>query len=197
MATKKYFVAILISIFLATVFATCRKNNCKQSVYNFKVGIKARPNIDSIALSDTLWFTINESNELSDVNLNRPVLFKNAANLSFVFGIRKVISAQTIQPSVSSFNYVIRKGTNIQPFDPLLFKEFQLVEENNRYLLEVGFIAKEKGIFRVLTESAANVYTRDNQCDKAGFSIRYVDTDQHFYLGYNISGEGVYYFKVY
>lgn len=188
----------ILLIAFVSLCATCHKRiDCTQNIYNFKVGIKALPNTDSIPLNDTLWFAINESTELQDLNLNRPVPFKNAANLSFVFGVWQVLGARELQPGVSSFDYVIKKGVNIRPLNPSFLKEFQLAEESNRYLLEVGFIPRTKGVFRVLTENAANVYTKDNPCDKASFSVNYVDTDQHFYLGYNISGEGVYYFKVY
>jgi hypothetical protein len=60
----------------------------------------------------------------------------------------------------------------------------------------LGFVSIKKGIFRVLVESSANVYTRYKPCIIAGFGIKFSNPDQHFYLGYNISGEQVYYFKV-
>lgn len=182
---------------MTTNFATCRKRiDCQQTVYNFDVGIKARPNLDSIFLNDTLWFAINESAELQDIISGRKVSFKNAANLSFVFGVWKVVGPQELEPGVSAFDYVLRKGKNIQPTQVSFLKEFQLIGDDNKYALEVGFVAKQRGVYRVLIERAANVYTQDNPCEKANFSVHFVETDQHFYLGYNISGAGVYYFKV-
>jgi hypothetical protein len=140
---------------------------------------------------------MNESTQLQDLNTNSIVDFSNAANLSFVFAIGKVILATSVLPAADSFNYVMRKGVNVSSIQLDLIREFKPVEEAGRYKLEVGFIARKKGIYRVLIENSANNYTRDKPCDKAGFAVKFTNADQHFYLGYNIWGDGVYYFKVY
>lgn len=189
---------ILIGIFWLSVYSSCNKNGpCNETVYSFKLNISANPGIDSIAVNDTLWFKIDESTQLNDFISNKTVNFSNASNLSYVFAIRKVISATEVIPAADSLSYFIRKGNNITSLDPTIFRVFGLAEETDRYKLEVGFIPQRKGIFRVLVESSANVYTKDKPCIKAGFGIKFSNADQHFYLGYNISGEQVYYFKVY
>jgi len=188
-------VAALIFIYVAAVFATCKKN-CNNTTYNFKAGIIATPITDSIFLNDTLWFTIDESTQLKDTITNSFIDFKNAANLSFVFGIRLVISSQNFIPAAGAFNYIIKKGNLISSVDTSLFREFLVSEEGNRYKLQVGFLPKQAGIFRVLVENSSNVYLRDKSCYKANFAAKFTNADQHFYLGYNIGGDGVYYFKV-
>jgi hypothetical protein len=153
--------------------------------------------MDSIALNDTVWFKIDESVQLQDLSTNNLINFSNAANLSFVFGINKVISATVVLPTADSFSYFVRKGVNVSAIQLDLIREFKPIEEVGRYKLEVGFIPQKKGIFRVLIENSSNVYTRDKPCDKADFAVKFTNADQHFYLGYNIYGDGVYYFKVY
>jgi len=188
-------VVTLIFIYVATVFATCKKN-CNNTTYNFQVTINAVPDNDSILINDTVWFSIDESTELRDLTTNNIVNFNGATNLSFVFGIWKVISAQSLQPAAGSFTYFFKKGNFVSPVDSTFLREFALVEEINRYKLQVGFIPKQTGIFRILVENSANVSSRNVSCAKANFAIKFVNTNQHFYLGYNIWGEGVYYFKV-
>lgn len=189
---------LVILIFAVSIYSSCKKrSSCNQNNYNFQTNITASPGGDSIQLQDTLWFVIDDSVQLRDMNTNTLINFSNAANLSFVFGIDKVISATIILPAADSFQYIFKKGNNIPPLRPDELREFKLAEESNRYKLEVGFIPKSKGIYRVLVENSANVYTHDNPCDKASFAIKFINANQHFYLGYNIYGEGVYYFKVY
>jgi hypothetical protein len=169
---------------------------CDGNNYTFRASFTASPPIDSIAINDTLWFTLNESVQFQDISTNNIINFSNAANLSFVFGVRKVISATEVLPAADSFTYILRKGVNVSSIQPDLIREFKPVEETNRYKLDVGFVARKKGVYRVLIENSTNNYTQNKPCDKAAFLVRFTNTDQHFYLGYNISGEGIYYFKV-
>lgn len=190
--------AILIVVFIASVYGTCkRKLNCSENIYKFELNVTAIPGIDSITLNDTLWFSINESTQLKDLNSGNIITFDDAANLSLVFGIRKVISAQSVIPAADSFIYIIKKGSNVSSLDLSRLREFLLSEESANYKLEVGFVPLKKGVFRVLIEDASNVYRRRNSCPKAYFAVKFVNLDPHYYLGYNISGNGVYYFKVY
>jgi hypothetical protein len=140
---------------------------------------------------------MNENTQLQDLNTNNTVNFSNAANLSFVFGMRKVISATEVLPAADSFSYVMRKGVNVSAIQLDLIREFKPVEEGGWYKLEVGFIVRRKGIYRVLIQNSANNYTHDRPCEKASFAVKFTNADQHFYLGYNIYSDGVYYFKVY
>jgi hypothetical protein len=189
---------ILIGIYFLSIYSSCNKSIfCNQNTYSFLANFTASPAIDSIAINDTVWITMNESTQLQDLSTNNVVDFSNAANLSFVFGMRKVISATVFLPAADSFRYFVRKGVNVSAIKLDILREFKLVEEVGRYKLEVGFIPLKKGIYSVLIENSSNVYTRDKPCDKADFAVKFTNADQHFYLGYNIYGDGVYYFKVY
>lgn len=189
---------ILIGIYIFSVYSSCNKSIfCSQNTYSFRANFIASPETDSIALNDTLWVTMNESTQFQDLSTNNAIDFSNAVNLSFVFAMSKVFSATSIFPAADSFSYIMRKGINVSSIHLDVIREFKPVEEAGRYKLEVGFIARKKGTYRVLIENSANVYTHDKPCEKAGFAVKFTNTDQHFYLGYNISGDGVYYFKVY
>lgn len=52
-------VAILLSIYMITVFATCRKD-CSRTDYSFEIAAKAYPDLDSIRVGDTVWVEVNE-----------------------------------------------------------------------------------------------------------------------------------------
>lgn len=191
---------IIGALILTSVICICgdcnKRKDCNELPYAFSTTIRAQPITDSINLSDTLWFVINDSVVLRDARSGEYVNFRNAKNLSLVFGIRKVISATNRPAAADSFQYYVRKGSLVSPSSNAdLIREFRLIEEGNRYKLEVGFIALRQGVFDILVENSSNVYT-DWTCRKASFSIMFSNTDQHFYLGYNISGGGVYYFKV-
>jgi len=197
MVSKTHTLAILLLTYITSVFATCKKENCSENNYSFLLGVQARPDTDSIRVGDTLWVRIDESNQLRDQSTGQVIDFSEAANLSFVFGLGKVISAIQVDDAAAFFDYYIRKGKYVGSFNTSRFRNFGLDELNGRYYLEIGFIPKQTGIYRILIERAANVYTRRRLCDRSTFSPEFQNTNQHFYLGYNISGEGVYYFKAY
>ena len=70
----------------------------------------------------------------------------------------------------------------------------------------MAIIAEDTGRYVVTIGNAANVYRKNDQCTKAGFTINFEATDQHFYLlklwrpDLILDDQGktkVYYFKVY
>ena len=83
----------------------------------------------------------------------------------------------------------------------LQIREFQFVQQNDRYLFKLGIIPKEVGVFGVGFSNAANVYRKNDACTKANFTINFKGTNQHYYLNPNFQGGppptgGDYYFKV-
>jgi hypothetical protein len=194
-------ILLLSAIFYATTYSSCKKGGigCNDRQYVFNIGITASPGFDSIRVNDTLWFNMNESSTLTDQLSGQQVNFSGAQNLGFAFGIRSVISASQVLPAADSFSYFVREGINIDPPNPSYIRNYQLKESGGFYKLEVGLIAKKKGVYRVLVENSANIYTRDRPCDKATFQVQFLNPDPHFYLGYTTPAAGaqVYYFKVY
>lgn len=184
-------------MFWVSVYSSCSKNNrCDRKSVLFKLNIAALPGTDSINLGDTLWFKIDESTKQKDYINGDTVDFSNATNLSYVFAIHKVISSTSFTPAADSFAYVIKTGNYVGSLNPTYLKEYSFVETGGRYKMEIGFVPQKLGIFRVGLESAANVISSKLPCVNATFEIKFSNPDQHFYLGYNISGEQVYYFKV-
>lgn len=190
---------LLIIIFYISVYSSCSKTKeCDRSTqYAFKLNISATPGTDSINLGDTLWFIINESTQLYDFISNATVDFSEAYNLSYVFAVHKVVSSTNFTPAADSFQYVVKTGQYVGSLNPTYLREYSFKEEGGRYKMEIGIVPQKKGVFTVLVETAANVFSRKHPCSKASFGIKFSNADQHFYLGYNISGEQVYYFKVY
>lgn len=188
---------ILIGIIFIFVYASCYKSkDCNRSQqFAFTLPVSVSPGTDSINLGDTLWIKIEDSTLLYDSLSNSFINYSQAGNLSYVIAFLKVISATELLPVADSFNYVIKTGSYIGSLNPAALREYQPNEQIGKYTVELGIIAQKKGTFRVTIVNSANVYSKGYPCAKASFGVRF-NQDQHFYLGYNIWGPGVYYFKV-
>ena len=205
MATKYFTVAILLIIAMASTFSTCKKGGCENTVYNFQIGIKAYPDIDSIRTSDTLWFEINSSSTFTDLVSNNDVNYSSAANLGSAIGFGEFVGKDSIREAANSFDYILVKGANVtNPFISKI-REYLFVEQNNNYVFKLGITPKEKGMFGIGLSNAANVFRTNDKCTKASFAIFFQNTKQHYYLNPNINSSNFdttkpsasYYFKVY
>jgi hypothetical protein len=164
--------------------------------HSFELFIKASPNLDIINIGDTIWFSIDDSNFLKDLHTSELINYKGAANLSTPLAVFEILGPQSLAEAANQFEYIIKKGHLIYNYGVNLISEIVFIESDIRYQLEVGIVPKNIGVFKVLFTYAANVYTHSDGCLKATFQFVFNNTDQHFDLGYNISGPGVYYFKV-
>jgi hypothetical protein len=205
MATKYSFVAILLLIALATIFATCKKRfGCKETVYNFEMGAKAHPDRDSIHIGDTIWLEVNVPTIFEDITSGKTIDYSGAENLGSAIGFGQ-LKKDSVIPAASLFDYFLFKGISVNNPNTAQIREYLFIEENNNYLFKLAVIPKEAGIFGIGFSNAANVYRRSDKCTKALFVINFENTKQHFYLNPNINSSNTdttkpnpsYYFKVY
>lgn len=202
MATKLLPVATFILLYVATVFATCKKpRDCTQNNYAFELSAKVYPDLDSIRVGDTTWIEIDEPVTLQDVFTSASINYSGAINLGAIIGFQEIIgSTPQIVSVANDFNFKLINGTEVGSSDTQLFREYQFAEKSNRFLFRLGIIPRRAGIFRFNLGSAANVYRANDQCSKASFSFNIKNSNQHFYLypngGGATSGGGTYYFKV-
>ena len=202
MGTKTLVIVALFSITSALIFSSCGKTfDCKDAKYNFKLGVKCYPDKDSIIIGDTIWFEIKESTYLIDNQLSQKIDYSGAENLGSAISINKFIERDSIEDAVNKFSFLLKKGTLVN--NPLTdkIKEYLFLEENSFYTFSVGIIAKKSGTFVLVFSNAANVYRKNDKCTKAGFTINFTETNQHYYLNPNYLGEpilvgGDYYFVV-
>jgi len=206
---KAFTVAALIFIYVAAVFATCKKN-CTQRNYSFTVNMTATPDVDSIHRNDTIWLQMNVSGNLVDNLSGSTVNYSNAENLSTVIQVGKFIGGNISSPGVvdadNEFQYQIITGTEIQNNYPGVITEVKPAKNNGKYILKIAVVPKNIGIFGLSISNAANVFQQGNTCEKASFEFIFGNTSQHLYFyqqnrpGYQISAyetKHLYCFKVY
>ncbi|MBS1758777.1 MAG: hypothetical protein JST23_01540 [Bacteroidetes bacterium] len=188
---------ILIGIIFIFVYASCYKSkDCNRAQrFAFTLPVSVSPGTDSINLGDTLWIKIEDSTLLYDSLSNSFINYSQAGNLGYNFAFLKVISATELLPIADSLVYIIKAGYYAGTLNPLAMRAYRLMEDKGKYNLELGILPQTRGVYRVMVEPSANVYSKGYPCAKTSFGVRF-NQDQHFYLGYNIWGPGVYYFKV-
>lgn len=204
MVIKSLAVTILTLIALTSIFSTCKKGGCANTVYNFEIGIKAYPDLDTIHVADTLWFEINSSTTFTDLASNNNVDYSGSKNLGSAMGFGQFFGKDSVKDAANSFEYILVKGQNVNNPFVLKIREYLFVEQNNSYLFKLGVIPKEKGIFGIGFSNAANVFRSNDQCTKASFNIFFQNTRQHYFLNPNINSNntdttkpsGSYYFAV-
>ena len=196
--------AVIVFMSMVLLSAQCRKNTCGQTIYNFKMAIKAYPDLDSINIGDTIFLEINQSSTFVDIGTNSQVSFTNASNLGTAIGIGELISPNVVtQFDNNDFRYNLINGITIFRADSNNYREYLFAESAQAYHFKLGIIPKKIGTFKLFVSNAANVYRSNDQCTKANFAINFENTNQHLYLN-EVSfpgiipppGGGIYLFKV-
>lgn len=173
---------------LSGVFATCSKEriNCKLTVYSFEGHYKAYPDQESLHVNDTIWLELEVPTRLLNKETNQMVDYTGAENFGTAISYIELKGGDILNsnslPAANSFDNVLKKGVQLTPINPQYTRAFQFVEEAGSYRFKVGIVPKKKGLFAIAPGNAENVYTRSNQCDKAGFDLTFTDTEQHMYL---------------
>jgi len=201
MATNKSscFLLLFLTVILSSSMQCKKIVGCAETIYNFEIGVKAYPDIDSITIGDTIWFEVNTPSLLKDVN-GQMVDYSTAANLGSAVSFHTLSEDnQFTIKSVNKFDYLLKEGTQLKITDDLI--EYSFSEKNGNYLFKLGIIAKEKGTYGLIFSNAANVYRNNDKCTKASFNINFHNTNPHYNLNPNFQGGpipvgGDYYFKV-
>ncbi|MEO6638535.1 MAG: hypothetical protein ABIN25_09670 [Ginsengibacter sp.] len=204
MATKKLFPGLIFLLFAMTLFSLqCKKRfGCADTVYNFEIGVKAYPDIDSITVGDTIWMEVNTSDVLKDVSTNKIIDYSKTENLGSVVSFQQLYNDSFNVKALKKFKQMLVKGQEaVSTMDPDLFKEYLFDDINGLYQFKLGIVPLDTGVFRILFSNAANVYRKSDRCAKASFTINFEKTNQHYYLYPEFQGSpndksGIYYFKV-
>lgn len=202
---KNYLLFCLIIVGLVCLSFQCnRRLDCANTKYSFSMGIKAYPDRDSIQIGDTIWLEVNEPTTLKDVLTNNMVNYSGAENLSTTIGIAELISVNNVDVKGNTFfNFFVQSGNEISRPDTNNFREYRFHEVNNNYQIKLGIIPTKAGVYKLFVGSAANVYSSNDRCTKATFTINFKETNQHLYFNEIVlpgvllpSGGGIYLFKV-
>lgn len=204
MVTKhKILVIILVIIAAVSVFAKCKKN-CPLVLYNFELGIIARPDLDSLNIGDTIFFDVNESVILNDGLSGQQVTYNQTKNLGTAISFSELVSPNVVNQFVNNdFKFVLLAGTHVIRPDTNRYREYLFVETNQRFQFKLGIVPQNRGVYKMFVSNSANVSRENDNCSRANFAINFKNTNQHLYLneisfpGVVLSpGGGVYLFKV-
>lgn len=199
---------ILIGLYTIIILNSCGKNGlgCANTTYNFEIGENLFPGKDSIRLGDTMYLNVNTSTKLKDLQSGNVVDYSNAGNLGNVVTILRILPAKKDIGAISNFHLLMLKGQKGYSIDPLSQQVVLFGEESGYYVFNMAIVPKDTGRYVLNISNAANVYKKNDPCTKAGFTIDFRATDQHFYLlsswrpDLTLDEAGkkkVYYFKVY
>ena len=138
------------------------------------------------------------------------VNFTGAVNLGFAISYLELKGGDINSPgalaSAAEFTNVLIKGTETTPPRPEQIRTFRFVEENGFYHFKLGIIPKRMGLFAIGFGNSGSVYTNNNKCWEASFSLTFKDTNQRIFLyeqsrpGYTASSferSHMYVFKVF
>jgi len=203
MSTKKFDLLLIGIIGLISVQFQCNKRlDCANTVYSFELGVKAYPDKDSINVGDTIWLEINEPTTLKDAFTGQMIDYSGAANLGSFIGFSKLVdSVPKWIDAATDFDFKLIKGQEVINPRVELGREYNFIEEANRYKFLFGVVPTRKGVYSLVFSNASNVYRAADKCTKASFAINFNNTDRHYYLSPFYMGRtsvgGDYYFKVY
>jgi hypothetical protein len=204
MGTSIKIFAVVAFIYATTVYSACKKRifGCTESSYSFVLNAKIYPDWDTVNTGDIIWVEIDSPTTFTDQGSNQPINFSNANNLGTDMGFIKLINISPIQfaYAVNDFTYILVWGTEIASPNTQLIKEYLIPDINGRYKFRLGIIPKNSGTYSFNLGNAVQVYRNGNSCPKADFSMKLVQTNQHYYLhpgGSGVTPAGAdYYFYV-
>ena len=203
-SNKANTILYLLLLGVISIYSQCKNLDCRETIFNFEIGIKAYPDKDSISVGDTIWLEVNEPTTLKDVQTGKIVDYSGASNLGTAISFLKLIAVSSTDDQMASkFRYVLIHGNEISRKDSTKYREFKFDEAGGLYRFKLGVIPKEAGVFKVFVSNAGSVVRKSDKCTKASFQINFKSTDQHLYLneiilpGVSLSpGGGIYLFKV-
>lgn len=192
-----------ITVILSSI--GCGKN-CKDAKYSFSMQESFSPEEDSISIGDTLWLTSYHSSTFKDSLSKKDVNFSNSQIGASIEIINFPDTSQSVTGGVYDFQIIKIYGNEIGNDNiPSQNKGYYYQEIDTNYLLKLGFIAKQKGVYGISLGNSIGVIQRKGSCEKATIEIDNSNTDTHLYYYENFfPGEPVsnytkthvYFFKV-
>jgi len=179
---------IIVFLCYLLVYSSCKKKiNCNTVIYSFESSVKAYPDVDSINVEDTIWLELSCPTRLRDAYSGNTIDFSGAENFGTDINFFEFTGGSFSNPgvvaAVDAFDYKLIYGVFIPDNHlPNQNRDYGFIEIGNEYRFKLGIIPKRSGIFSFSPGNAANVYTNKNKCDKAGFTLTFGNTNQHFYF---------------
>jgi hypothetical protein len=182
-------------------------HHCVEAKYYFSMTESFSPEKDSISLGDTLWVASSHPTTFLDSVTKAEIDFSNS-QLGTPFEVLKFPdTAGNVIGAVNDFDFITKAGSlagndNI----PTQNKGFIYEEIDNHYILEIGIVAKQKGVYGISLGDDISVTRKNKGCEKANIKIENANSDNHLYYYQNFRPDYVisdyerthiYCFKVY
>jgi hypothetical protein len=165
------------------------------------------PERDSIIVGDTIWVNSLHSTTFQDITSNSKVDFSNSEIGTNVRILKFLDSSKQVIGAINDFEIIKNSGNEIgNDSIPAENKGFHYQELNGNYILKLGFIPKQKGIFGISLGNSIGTVQRKGGCEKANIEIDNENGNTHLYYYQNFfPNEPVsqytishaYFFKVY
>lgn len=191
---------ILIGILFAGIILLnfgCPKP-CIEANYSFAVTASFKPDMDSIKIGDTIYLTSSFNSQLEDLKTSATVDYSASSGIGNTLSIIQFSKSDTLgTDAVFNFNYLsidgkIYNDRNIARPDGV--QQLFYKEDNGLYKLKIGIIPKVSGLYVLgLGIGLSNGRSRSHSCEKASFNTSVTNTNQHFYLLYNVKPDAHFY----
>ena len=172
---------LVISIFLLQSNAGCKKK-CFPMHYDFAIDTTFfYPELDSIAIGDTLFFRSETSNQLSNLADGKKIDYSNSPNFGAIIGFTELIGLNQTNGAVDDFTIIPNKGkiyTDSNVPSPTRVKQVIFAEENRKYILSFALIPNKKGIYSLGTGDMPSVI---KNCDRSAISMNITNTNSHLH----------------
>lgn len=190
MATNLKLFIVLAVIYATTNCSTCKKGvlgSCTESQYSFEINPRYYPDTDTINIGDTIWAEFNVSDPFTDKLSGQLIDYSNADNLGFYLAFEELVSVNPIILSgvVSKFKYKLIAGLDVPnrlPISDTVLKSYKVKDINKKYWFKLGIIPQNSGTFTFFMANPAGVTRNGNPCPKADFTMKLIQTNQHYYL---------------
>lgn len=180
----KYLITLLVIIVLLSETG-CGKG-CVEAQYNFTMQEIFYPGKDSILVGDTLFMESSHSTTFNDTLTNKLIDFSSSDIGGSIGLFRLPDSSTTVVGGMNDFSILILKGTAVgKDYIPSENKQFLFVESNNKYVLKLGLVAKEKGTYAVSLGNSIGIIKKRGGCEKANILITNGNVSNHLYFYIN------------
>lgn len=183
----------------------CGKN-CKDARYSFSMHESFSPEKDSISIGDTLWINSSHSTTFQDLQSYANVDFSNSQIGSNIRILRFPDTSQNVIGGIYNFDIIKIYGNEVGNDNiPSENKGYYYEEVDTGYLLKLGFIAKEKGVYGISLGNSIGIVQKKGGCEKATIEIDNSNLNTHLYYYENFfpgdttsiyTKTHVYFFKV-
>lgn len=174
----KIFSKSIIFMLIVANFS-CGKT-CREASYSFAMSEIFYPEMDSIAVGDTIWVTSSHSTIFKDSITGTNVDY-SGSSIGLTLRLLNLTNATQLIGGFPNFATVIINGSAVGGDNlPAENKAVYYQQSNNFNLLKVLFVAKEKGLFGISLGNSGAIRRKGHDCESATIEVANSNNDTHY-----------------